>query len=82
MNLDVDFLINFFDKFSGNSQKEEMDEQDAGAAPSTPPTGGSGKAVPKWAETYTIKRGKGNMLGLKGEKWETGLTRGAGNKIW
>jgi hypothetical protein len=83
MILDVDFLINFFDKYSGKSDKEEMGEQeDAAAAPSSPSSGGSGKAVPKWADSYSLKRGKANMLGKGGEKWETGLTRGAANQIW
>jgi hypothetical protein len=84
MILDVDFLINFFDKYSGKSDKGEMGEQeDAAAAPSSSPSsGGSGKAVPKWADSYSLKRGKANMLGKGGEKWETGLTRGAANQIW
>lgn len=83
MILDVDFLINFFDKYSGKSDKGEMGEQeDAAAAPSSPSSGGSGKGVSKWADSYTLKRGKANMLGKAGEKWETGLTRGAANQIW
>jgi hypothetical protein len=58
-----------------------MGEQDA--APSSPSSGGgSGKAVPKWADSYTIKRDKANRLGVAGEKWNTGLTRGAANQIW
>ena len=81
MNLDVDFLIGFFNKHTDNDSKEEMGEQDA--APSTAPsTGGGGGSVPKWADTYTLTRGKANKLGLAGEKWETGLTRGAANQIW
>ena len=83
MILDVDFLINFFDKYSGKSDKGEMGEQeDAAAAPSSPSSGGSGKGVSKWADSYSLKRGKANMLGKGGEKWETGLTRGAANQIW
>ena len=87
MILDVDFLINFFNKYSGNSGKSEMGEQEGGAAPAAAPTsaptgGGTGTAVPKWEDTYTIKRGKANMLGKAGEKWQTGLTRGAANQIW
>jgi hypothetical protein len=81
MILDVDFLINFFDKYSGKSDKGEMGEQDDAAAPSAP-SGGSGKGVSKWADSYTLKRGKANMLGKAGEKWETGLARGAANQIW
>jgi hypothetical protein len=57
-----------------------MGEQDAAA--STPPSSGGGGSIPKWAETYTLTRGKANRLGASGEKWETGLTRGAANKIW
>ena len=81
MNLDVDFLIGFFNKHTDNENKEEMGEQDS--APSTAPsTGGGGCSVPKWADTYVTKRDKANRLGLAGEKWETGVTRGAANQIW
>jgi len=79
MNLDVDYLINLFDKLSSRVSKEEMGEQDAAAAPSG---GGSTSSVPKWADSYKITRGPGNMLGKAGEKWETVLTRGPENKIW
>jgi hypothetical protein len=79
MILDVDFLIGFFKKYSEDNNKGEMGEQDAAASPAPSSGGGS---VPKWAETYTLTRGKANKLGVAGEKWETGLTRGAANKIW
>jgi hypothetical protein len=80
MNLDVDNIIMFFDKLAGQESidKEEMEEQEA-AAPS-PSTGGG--SVPKWADSYPIKRGKSNMLWKSGEKWSTGLTRGSANQIW
>jgi hypothetical protein len=77
MILDVDFLISFFKKNTTEDNKEEMGEQDAAAAPST-----GGGSIPKWADTYTLTRGKANRLGASGEKWDTGLTRGAANKIW
>jgi hypothetical protein len=86
MNLDVDFLIDFFTKNSESNNEEELDgeigEQDEApaAAPST--GGGGGGNVPKWADSYATKRGKANMLGKGGEKWETGLARGAANQIW
>lgn len=78
MILDIDFLIDFFNKLSNTGIKDEMGEQEA-AAPAS--TGGGGK-VPKWSDTYTITRGKANMLGLAGEKHNTGLKRGAANQIW
>lgn len=78
MILDVDFLIGFFSKYSEESNKGEMGEQDAAASPA--PSGGG--SVPKWADSYNITRGKANMLGLAGEKHSTGLTRGAANQIW
>ena len=81
MILDVDFLIDFFAKYSQMGNKNEMGEQDdAGSSPSS--SGGGGGKVPKWSDTYTITRGKANMLGLAGEKHSTGLTRGAANQIW
>ena len=55
-----------------------MGEQEDAAASSS---GGGGK-VPKWSDSYQITRGKANRLGASGEKWETGLTRGAANQIW
>ena len=77
MILDVDFLIAFFEKNTKDNNKKEMGEQDAAASPSS-----GGGSVPKWADTYTLTRGKAHKLGLAGEKWETGLTRGAANQIW
>jgi hypothetical protein len=82
MNLDVDFLIDFFNKHSGGGFKDEIDEQDAGAATTAPSGGGGGGSVPKWADSYPLKRGKSNPLMKSGEKWNTGLTRGSANQIW
>ena len=85
MILDVDFLIDYFKKHTKEDSKEEMGEQDAAAPAASSPapsTGGGGGSVPKWADTYNLTRGKANKLGLAGEKWETGLTRGAANQIW
>jgi hypothetical protein len=82
MNLDVDFLIDFFNKHSGGGFKDEIDEQDAGATTTAPSGGGGGGSVPKWADSYPLKRGKSNPLMKSGEKWNTGLTRGSANQIW
>jgi len=82
MILDIDFLIDFFNKISVTGTKDEMGEQEDTAPASTGGGGGGGGKVPKWADSYTITRGKANRLGASGEKWETGLTRGAANQIW
>jgi hypothetical protein len=85
MNLDVDYLIDFFTKNSDpvddKEETGEIGEQDD-AAPAPTTGGGGGGSVPKWADSYQTKRDKANRLGLAGEKWETGLTRGAANQIW
>jgi hypothetical protein len=80
MNLDVDFLIGFLTKNADTISKEEVGEQDSSPAPA-PSTGGGG-SVPKWEDSYPLKRGKANPLTKSGEKWNTGLTRGAANQIW
>jgi hypothetical protein len=77
MNLNVDELINFYKNKTKSVDKEEFTEQD------TAPSGGGGKAMPTWAGTVGgPARGPANMLGLKGEKWDTGIKRGVGNQIW
>jgi hypothetical protein len=78
MILDIDFLIDFFAKYSQMGNKNEMGEQEA--AP--PASGGGGGKVPKWADSYPITRGKANRLGVSGEKWNTELKRGSANQIW
>jgi hypothetical protein len=63
MNLDVDYLIDFFNKNSYSNFEEKIDgelgEQEAAAAS----TGGGGGNVPKWEDSYQTKRGHANMLG-------------------
>lgn len=82
MILDVDFLINFFEKHSKKGNKGEIPEQEAASAPASG-GGGGGKAPPKWSDVHGgPKRGKANMLGKGGEKWETGAARGVANQIW
>jgi hypothetical protein len=83
MELNVDTLILIYEKYT-TTQKVEVDEQDAAPAggATTSGGGGSSSSVPKWADLYSIKRGKANMLGKSGEKWNTGLNRGVANQIW
>ena len=60
-----------------------MKEQEATPPPAGGSTGGTGKAPPKWSDVHGgPKRGKANMLGKGGEKWETGMNRGVANQIW
>ena len=83
MNLDIDFLIKFYKNNTKSESKEEFTEQETAAAGASAPSGGSGKAMPKWADTVGgPQRGKANMLGKSGEKWETGLKRGVANQTW
>ena len=78
--IDMDTLIDIFSQLS--KQKNEFTEQDAAGGDSGGASSGGGSNVPKWADSYQIKRGPANMLGKQGEKWDTGLTRGAANQIW
>ena len=84
MNLDINNIVNFLKKntYSSKDEIEEQDSAPASPAPSAPSSGGGGKSPPKWADSYPIKRGKSNPLTKSGEKWETGMTRGAANQIW
>jgi len=77
---DIDTYINILNNISGEPMKDEIGEQDAaGAAGAT--TSNTNKRGSNWNELYTLKRGKANMLGKKGEKWSTGLTRGLANQL-
>lgn len=82
MNLDVDNLINFFEKNTTNISKKEMGEQDAGAGGAA---GGKGNNPSKWADTVGgPKRGVANSLPKKGQFWAQihgGPARGVANKL-
>jgi hypothetical protein len=77
--IDMDTLIDIFNQLA--KQKDEFTEQDAGGDAGGESSGG-GSNVPKWADGYQLKRGKANMLGKQGEKWNTGIARGPANQIW
>ncbi len=80
MKFDIDSYISILNSISSPLNKSELGEQDSAAG-----GGGAGDTLKRgsnWNELYTIKRGKANMLGKKGEKWSTGLTRGIANQIW
>lgn len=80
MKNDVDYLISlmkeytFSEKERGN--KFEIGEQEAGAE-----TSNTNKRGSTWSELYAQVRGKANMLGKKGEKWDSGVKRGIANQV-
>ena len=84
MKFDIDLYIDILNSFSGENTKMEMGEQDAAPASGggESATQNTNKRGSNWNELYTLKRGKANLLGLKGEKWTTGLTRGIANQVW
>jgi hypothetical protein len=79
MKFDIDLYIDILNSFSGENNKFELGEDEAGAGGGTSNTNKRGT---NWNELYSLKRGKANMLGLKGEKWVTGISRGIANQIW
>lgn len=87
MELNVDNLINFFNKQVSHNSDGEMIEQDAAGGGAAAPSSGGGAegypTVPKWADVVGgPKRGHANILGKSGEKWVTGMNRGVANQIW
>jgi hypothetical protein len=79
MKFDIDLYIDILNNLSGSSDKFELGEDEPAAGGSTSNTNKRGS---NWNELYKTTRGPANMLGLKGEKWSTGLTRGTGNQVW
>jgi len=80
MKFDIDLYIDILNSLSGSSDKFELGEDEAAAGGGG--TSNTNKRGSNWNELYKVNRGKANMLGLKGEKWTTGLTRGVGNQVW
>lgn len=80
MNFDIDNLISTFKKFT--SSKIEVGEQEAETSGTDSATKGS-TTVPIWADVVGgPTRGRANMLGKEGEKWESGAKRGVANQIY
>ena len=82
---DVDFIISLLKKLTTDDKrrgsKDELGEQDAAPAGGGA-TSNTNKRGSNWDELYVVTRGKANMLGKKGEKWQSGVKRGVGNQIW
>lgn len=85
MTQDVDYIISLLKELTtGNekkSSKDELGEQDA-AAGGGGATSNTNKRGSNWDELYVVTRGKANMLGKKGEKWQSGVKRGTANQVW
>jgi hypothetical protein len=77
---DIDSIISLMKEytFSDKKGKGELGEQDAAGAG----TSNTNKRGSNWDELYALVRGKANMLGKKGEKWQSGVKRGVGNQVW
>jgi len=81
---DVDYIIALLKNLTTDGKKgskDELGEQDA-AAGGGGATSNTNKRGSNWNELYATVRGKANMLGKKGEKWETGIKRGPANQVW
>ena len=84
MTQDVDYIIALLKQLTTDnkkSRKDELGEQDA-AAGGGGETSNTNKRGSNWNELYATVRGKANMLGKKGEKWESGIKRGNANQVW
>ena len=84
MTQDVDYIIDLLKNLTTDSKKgkkDELGEQDA-AAGGGGATSNTNKRGSNWNELYVTTRGKANMLGKKGEKWESGIKRGSANQVW
>ena len=85
MTQDVDYIISLLKELTTDnrkkSSKDELGEQDAAPAAGGG-TSNTNKRAQNWDELYATVRGPANMLGKKGEKWDSGVKRGNANQIW
>jgi hypothetical protein len=81
MRTDIDYIISLMKEYTPKTDNIELGEQDT---PSDGGGSGGGSNAPStWADIVgsKVSRGKANMLGKAGEKWESGLTRGPANQL-
>lgn len=82
MILDVDFLINFFEK-NTKGKTSELEEQETGTGGGG--ASGKGNSPSKWSVVVGgPKRGVANSLPIKGQTWSSihgGPQRGPANKL-
>ena len=86
MTQDVDYIISLLKELTTDngkkSSKDELGEQDAAASGGGGGTSNTNKRAQNWDELYATVRGPANMLGKKGEKWDSGIKRGNANQVW
>ena len=86
MTQDVDYIISLLKELTTDyrkkSSKDELGEQDAAPAAGGGGTSNPNKRGSNWNELYATVRGPANMLGKKGEKWDSGIKRGTANQVW
>jgi len=81
MRTDIDYIISLMKEYTPKTDNIELGEQDT-----TSDSGGgtgAGNTPSTWGDIVgsKVSRGKANMLGKAGEKWESGLTRGPANQL-
>lgn len=86
MTQDVDYIISLLKELTTDNRKkgskDELGEQDAAPAGGGGTTSNTNKRAQNWDELYATVRGPANMLGKKGEKWDSGIKRGNANQVW
>lgn len=80
MKNDVDYLI-FLMREHTFSEKKRGNKSEIGEQESTAGTSNTNKRGSTWSELYAQVKGKANMLGKKGEKWDSGVKRGLANQV-
>lgn len=80
MKNDVDYLISLMKEYTF-SEKERGNKSEIGEQESSAETSNTNKRGSTWSELYAQVRGKANMLGKKGEKWDSGVKRGIANQV-
>ena len=75
MELDVDVLINFYEKNLSLDIKKDLDEQDDDSGSSEP------SSPPPPASSSSSDSGGGGSTGKTPRKWESGASRGKSNPV-
>jgi hypothetical protein len=81
MRTDIDYIISLMKEYTPKTDNVELGEQDA--ASDGGGSGGGGNQPTTWSNIVGSKltRGPANMLGKKGEIWDSGVSRGPANQL-